>query len=265
MNRTGEDATQLLRRLVGVPLSTPTRHNPNTVLAVLPPDVIVATDKDPDGQPVPIQQVQEGLDRLLEAGEIGIHPDTLGYRSSFIGAVLLQLPGAALVASTPPRIRLTQPVAQETRRPLVVIHPSGSLPARRHWHHTIDHEARFAIPPLSEALEAGQLDALNALHPGGSARFWGATGIQDRNMQRLSPGDVVLFTWSKAVRAVGEIGVLFQNADTSLTSSGPQMTGTAHTATSTVSARSSPLRSPTRRSGSCPASQQATISWACGS
>jgi hypothetical protein len=79
----------------------------NVILAVTPPNVVVATDRSPDGQPVPIDQVQAGLDRLTEEGEIEVSVPELGHRSSFIGAVLRTLPGAVLIPATRPRIRLT--------------------------------------------------------------------------------------------------------------------------------------------------------------
>ena len=73
---------------------------------------IVATSRSPGGQPVPVGWVQSGLERLVETGEIEVSVPSLGYRSAFIGAVLLSLPGAVLVQATPPRIRLIGPTAQ---------------------------------------------------------------------------------------------------------------------------------------------------------
>jgi hypothetical protein len=211
-----EDATDLLRRLVGIPLTTPTRHMPNKVLAVLPPVVVVATNHAPAGEEVPIQDVQDGLDLLREVGEVRIDPDPLGHRSSFIGTVLLQLPGAMYVGS-PARIRLTDPEThrrQPVRMPQVVMQPSyGDAAARQHWRDTLDREIEFANPPYWDELSAEQRDALMELHPTGAARFWGATANQDRNMQRLATGDVVFFTGGNIVRAVGEIGVRFRNEE----------------------------------------------------
>ena len=51
-----------------------------------------------------------GLDRLLETGEVEVHPRSLGHRSSFVGAALLTLPGAVALRTSPPRIELTDPV-----------------------------------------------------------------------------------------------------------------------------------------------------------
>lgn len=47
------------------------------------------------------------------------------------------------------------------------------------------------------------------MNPAGAARFWG-TFKQDKNLQRMSTGDIAVFTGDKAVRGIGEIGVLFK-------------------------------------------------------
>jgi hypothetical protein len=108
-------ARTLLESLVGQPISTVTGR-PNTVLRVEGDSVVVATSRSPTGQPVPIEWVQSGLEQLLETGEIEVSVPSLGHRSSFVGAVLLTLPDAVLVRTTPPRIRLNQPpTAQKTQ------------------------------------------------------------------------------------------------------------------------------------------------------
>ena len=75
---------------------------PNRVLRLDASDVIVATGKSPEGQPVPIGEVQDALDRLVRDGEIEISVPSVGYRSAFIGAVLSTIPSA--IASTNPRM-----------------------------------------------------------------------------------------------------------------------------------------------------------------
>ena len=56
---------------------------------------------------MPIAWVQDALDRLERDGEIEISVESVRYRSAFIGAVLLALPGVARVAgAVPPRVRL---------------------------------------------------------------------------------------------------------------------------------------------------------------
>ncbi|MGK4579347.1 hypothetical protein [Kitasatospora sp. HPMI-4] len=95
---------------------------------------------------------------------------------------------------------------------VVAIQPSyGNAAARRHWKDTLDKEVSFNEPPHAGALTPDQQAALLKTHPTGRARFWGATKAQDKNMQRLRTGDVVLFTGRNQVRGVGEVGVTFRN------------------------------------------------------
>ena len=56
--------------------------------------------------------VQFGLDRLQEAGELEISVASLGHRSSFVGAVLLCLPGTHLSRTSPPCVLLADPATQ---------------------------------------------------------------------------------------------------------------------------------------------------------
>jgi hypothetical protein len=79
----------------------------NSVLRVDADNVVVATPKSPDGQPVPIAWVRDALERLERNHEIEISSASIGHRSDFVGAVLLTLPGAeAVPGASPPRIRL---------------------------------------------------------------------------------------------------------------------------------------------------------------
>ena len=106
---TDPDARSLLESLVGQQITTLTGR-PNTVLNLADADVLVSTDRSPDGTPIPIADVQSALDQLLETGEVEVHPGSLGYRSSFVGAVLLTLPGAVALSTSPPRIQLVDPM-----------------------------------------------------------------------------------------------------------------------------------------------------------
>jgi len=98
------DAHGLLRRLVGKTLPTMTGL-PNQVLAVGSHNVLVGTTKSPDGRWIPIASVQAALDRLERVRSIEISAASVGYRSPFIGAVLITLPGATFELK-PRRIRL---------------------------------------------------------------------------------------------------------------------------------------------------------------
>jgi hypothetical protein len=98
--------------------------------------------------------------------------------------------------------------------PRVIMQPSfgRGIPQKR-WKRTLDTEIRFTTPPYADALRPGDLGRLIAMHPSGRARFWGAMKGQNRNYDtKLSTGDVVLFTGSLQVRAIGRVGVILRDA-----------------------------------------------------
>ena len=97
------DAADLLRNLIGVPLET-VDGAVNLVLGVRDRVVVVGTGRSPDGRPVPIDEVELGLRLLRENGRLEVHPDTLGYRSAFVGAVLRTLPGVSLTREASPPV-----------------------------------------------------------------------------------------------------------------------------------------------------------------
>jgi hypothetical protein len=75
------NARALLESLAGRQIPT-APGRPNTVLALDGTNVLVGTTRSSAGELVPIEEVQDGIDRLAEAREIEIHPSSLGYRSS---------------------------------------------------------------------------------------------------------------------------------------------------------------------------------------
>lgn len=93
------DARRVLEGLVGKQIRTLTGR-PNTVLAVEGDMVRVATGRSPAGRLVPIEWVQDALDRLATEGEVEISVPSVGYRSAFIGAVLSALDGTEASPST---------------------------------------------------------------------------------------------------------------------------------------------------------------------
>ncbi|MGP4027001.1 hypothetical protein [Actinomadura sp. 3N407] len=96
---------------------------------------------------------------------------------------------------------------------VAVIQPSYGNPAsRRRWADTLGREVPFTASAHEPYLTKDQKQALTDLHPSGLARFWGATSFQNRKMSRVHSGDVVLFTGQNAVRGIGEVGYLFDNA-----------------------------------------------------
>jgi hypothetical protein len=99
------DARQFLLTLKDKPIHTVTGRE-NRVLHVGHDTVLVWTTRSPAGQPVPISWVQDALDRLEHDGEVEISVESVRYRSAFIGAMQQQLPGAHVVRTIPPEVRL---------------------------------------------------------------------------------------------------------------------------------------------------------------
>jgi hypothetical protein len=102
------DARAHLSSLAGQTIWTATRRQPNRIVRVTEEDVIVATDKSPGGQPIPLEWVQSAFDRLTAGEEVRISVPSLGYRSAFVGAALLSLPGVEILRA-PTRVRIAEP------------------------------------------------------------------------------------------------------------------------------------------------------------
>jgi hypothetical protein len=99
------------------------------------------------------------------------------------------------------------------RTPLVLIAPSYGNPASRaRFANTLDQEVRFSAPPWRDALTHDELTTLLQLHPGGTARFWGALARHDHKIDRLAPGDPILFTGAGQIQAIGKIGCQLRNS-----------------------------------------------------
>ncbi|MGW1057808.1 hypothetical protein [Micromonospora rubida] len=95
----------------------------------------------------------------------------------------------------------------------VVIAPSyGNRASRQRFAETLERTVPFREPHLESLLTDERREALWAMHPAGEARFWAATSVHNKNMERLKAGDVVLFTGLKNVQGVGEVGYSFRNA-----------------------------------------------------
>ncbi|HWO62513.1 MAG TPA: hypothetical protein VNO31_21040 [Umezawaea sp.] len=94
----------------------------------------------------------------------------------------------------------------------VFIQPSYGTPeARRYGAATLDNLVPFTDAGHADLLAPADLARLTAVHPSGSARFWGATAKHDRRMDTVATGDVVLLTGRKHVLAVGEVGHGFRD------------------------------------------------------
>src|SRR4051794_3478250 len=98
------DARQLATALVGVPLRTLTQQKLNRIIRVDAADVIVETQKSPSGEPVPLEWLQEALDRLGAGEEVEVSVQSLGHRGAFIGAFLAAVPGAKVISARPRRV-----------------------------------------------------------------------------------------------------------------------------------------------------------------
>jgi hypothetical protein len=87
------DASQLLAGWTGRTVATLTGA-PNRILHLDDSTVRVVTGQSgATGEAVELAEVQQALD-LFAADDVIVHPDNLGHRSSFCGAVLRTLPGA---------------------------------------------------------------------------------------------------------------------------------------------------------------------------
>jgi hypothetical protein len=189
------DARALLESLVGQQIRTITGR-PTSVLGIEGDGVIVATGRSPAGQPVPIEWVQNGIQRLLEEGELEVSVPSLGHRSAFVGTVLLMLPGAAPVQTTPPRVRLTDPASAYRLSEAGQVNAwwAGD-PRQRFWLEITDR------PDIGVDLHCPQRDAAGNRNTGYSLIWW------------VEPGDVVfhyslneraIVAWSRASGGVTE-------------------------------------------------------------
>ena len=131
-------AGDLVRRLIGVKLHTLSGAE-NQILSVAQGQAMVGTGKSPEGKPVPISEVQEALDLLINTGSVIINPANVGYRSAFVGAVLRTIPGVQ-VDLTPGRYRLH------------LVPPSAEPQTDTAWNspETVTFEGDLSIPITSE-------------------------------------------------------------------------------------------------------------------
>lgn len=96
----------------------------------------------------------------------------------------------------------------------VLIQPSfGNPQARKNYRKTLAQPFPFDNGALRSALTVAEYEHLLTVHQEGSARFWATPRNRDKIMSRLKHGDVVLFTGLNHVKAIGEVGAIFRNAD----------------------------------------------------
>jgi hypothetical protein len=194
------DARTVLESLVGQQIWTVTGR-PNTVLGVADSTVAVATRRSADEELVPVESVRSGLERLLADREIEVSPRSLGYRSSFVGAVLLTVPGAVAIRTSPPRIRLTDPLAAYRASDAgQVNHWWAGDPRQRFWLEITDR------PDIGVDLHCPQRDAVGRRNPGYSLIWWVQAGDvifhYDKNEHAITG-------WSRAAGRVAEAPVIW--------------------------------------------------------
>ncbi|WP_062378869.1 HNH endonuclease [Demequina pelophila] len=93
-------AEEIARSLVGVAMRTASGR-PNTIQSVSDGRAVVATGKSPEGTVVDLDGLETALARLRADGRVVLATPVVGYRSAFVGAVLLTLPGVGIVGSAP--------------------------------------------------------------------------------------------------------------------------------------------------------------------
>ncbi|SDH40756.1 hypothetical protein SAMN05216553_12125 [Lentzea fradiae] len=86
------DAVTLLRSLIGDPIKT-AKGSVNTIIEVNHKQVLVSTDRSPEGQWVDVRDVENGVEKLYARRSVPINVEELGHRSAFVGAVLRTIPG----------------------------------------------------------------------------------------------------------------------------------------------------------------------------
>jgi hypothetical protein len=191
----GAAARELLQSLIGEEIATVTGR-PNTVLDLDGDNVIVATGRSPGGQPVPVEWVENAIQRLLGEGEVEISVPSLGHRSAFVGAVLLKLPGAVLISGTPPRVRLTDPATAYRLGEAGQVNAwwAGD-PRQRFWLEITDR------PDIGVDLHCPQRDAAGNRNSGYSLIWWVEIGDV---VFHYSLNERAIVAWSRAAGGVTE-------------------------------------------------------------
>lgn len=98
------------------------------------------------------------------------------------------------------------------RSPLVLIAPSYGNPAtRQRFADTLADPVNFLGDELRAALSEAEVRELLSRHPDGAARFWGALPSHDGIVDRLRPGDLIVFTGQNRVQAIGTLACKLRN------------------------------------------------------
>jgi hypothetical protein len=100
------DAMAILLALHGQTIKTATGQD-NVILDVNSQRVLVGTKRSPHGKPVPVADVQNGLNILSANGSTEVTAAALGHRGSFVAAVLLTQRNVRLIGSAPAVLVMT--------------------------------------------------------------------------------------------------------------------------------------------------------------
>ena len=173
------DARHHLSQLVGRQIPTMT-GKPNRILQISGDDVVVGTTRSPEGQHVPIEWVQNAMDRLIEERELEINPQSVGYRSAFVGAVLLTLPGVE-GAINPRRVRLVDPVVSGSPLPPEPAPPSGDRSRPSSADLALALDALYRVP---QRVSLSDYETLDDMSRPGLYSWW----VDDTGTQHLSTG-----------------------------------------------------------------------------
>lgn len=189
------DARRLLESLKGKDIATVTgRRNVVLDLDLDGDKVLVATDRSPGGEPVPVEWVDNGIERLFDEGEVEVSVPSLGHRSSFIGAVLLQVPGTVLISGRPPRVRLLDAATQYRIGEAGQVNAWWSAdPRQRFWLEVTDR------PDIGIDLHCPQRDAAGNRNPGYSLIWWVEIGDI---VCHYSLNERAIVAWSRAAGRV---------------------------------------------------------------
>lgn len=160
-------------------------------------NALVATGRSPNGQPVPLREVQHALDVLAQDGQVAVDVATLGHRSAFCGAVLKTIAGVRCRDGTPPILgwRNERNEFDPTAEDRGALKPWWeSSTAERYWMEITDR------PDIGTDLHCPQRDSVGKANSGYSTILFVQDGDTilhyDRNKQAVT-------SWSQAVGRVG--------------------------------------------------------------
>ena len=97
----------------------------------------------------------------------------------------------------------------------IVIQPSSSTEAWKHYHDTIQNDVNFIKSPVANLLSKTDHDSLLEKFSDGKTRFWGVVPKKGKTttFRKMKEGDVVLFTRKKRVISHAIVAYIFDNEE----------------------------------------------------